>query len=140
MGIKINFFNFFIPQKKLNDERILVGQVWNYITRPGEENSTATVLLIEKDDVIGVIIHIYLNGLNLKNSRNPNGYSTEIRHLPFSIEGFCKSATKLIAIDQPIPDFQNGYNQWRNSFENNKATLFSISIAEAIKYVEEIMN
>ena len=60
-----------VPKDKrdFQDNKFKVGQIWKYNTRQSEEKSTLTILKVEKYDSAGVVIHIYVNGLKLKNSQ-----------------------------------------------------------------------
>jgi hypothetical protein len=69
-------------KRDFQDDKFKVGQIWNYNTRTGEDNSTLTILKVEKYDSAGVVIHIYVNGLKLKNPQRPSGFSDDIGHLP----------------------------------------------------------
>jgi hypothetical protein len=122
------------------DDKFNVGQIWNYNTRPGEENSTLTILKVEKYDSLGIVIHIYVSGLKLKNNQKPGGYTDDIGHLPLSKEAVLKSVTHLVSEHNKLPDFQEGYTTWKTAFNSNKAGIFSIDVSEVVKYVEEVMN
>src|SRR5687768_1711347 len=85
--------------RDFQDDKFKVGQIWNYKTRPGEENSKLTILKVEKYDRVGVVLHIYVDGLKLKNIQKPSGFSDDIGHLPFSIEAVLKSVTTPVSED-----------------------------------------
>src|SRR5687768_16258527 len=68
-----------------------VGQVWSYKTRPNEEQSTFTVVLIERDARLGPIIHISINGLKLTNPVSADMPYDTIAHMPFSEKAIDKS-------------------------------------------------
>jgi len=122
------------------DDKFKVGQIWRFNTRPGEENSTLKILKVEKYDSAGVVIHIYVNGLKLKNPQRPTGFSDDIGHLPLLKDAVLKSVTTLVSEDSKLPDFREGYNNWKEAFDSNKGGIFSIVVSDAIKYVEEAMN
>jgi hypothetical protein len=126
--------------KDFQDDKFKVGQIWKYNTRQDEENSTMTILKVEKYDSVGVVIHVYVNGLKLKSSQGPGGFYDEIGHLPLSKEAILKSVTTLVSEDNELPDFKDGYNDWKEAFDNKKAGIFSIILSDAVKYVEETMH
>lgn len=66
----------------IQDDKFKVGQIWKYNTRTGEDNSTLTILKVEKYDSAGVVIHIYVNGRKVKNPQRPSGFYDDIGHLP----------------------------------------------------------
>jgi len=123
-----------------NDNKFKVGQIWNYKTRLGEENSKLTILKVEKYDSAGIVIHVFLDNLKVKNSDSPNGFSDHIGHLPLSKEAMLKSITTLVSQNNKLPAFQAGYNNWKEAFDSGKGGIFSVEVTDAVKYVEEVMN
>lgn len=126
--------------KDFQDDKFKVGQIWKYNTRQGEENSTLTILKVEKYDSIGLVIHISIDGLKLKNTQEPEEFYHDIQHLPFSREAILTSVKTLVSEDNKLPDYVDGYNNWKESFDKKKAGVFSIAVCDAIKYVEETMH
>jgi hypothetical protein len=122
------------------DEKYKVGQVWKYQTRKGEEKSTLTIVGVEKHKKLGQIINIYVGGLKIKNLNADNGFSDEIQHLPFSKEAIDKSVTKLIGTAKQLPDYKDGYDEWRTAFDNEQAGVFTISVKESIDVMEKTLN
>lgn len=127
-------------KNNFQDDKFKAGQVWNYNTRSGEENSTITILKVEKYEKDGIVIHIYVNRLKVKNPHKPTGFSDEIGHLPLSKEAVLKSVTTLDSDNNKLPDYKEGYNNWKEAFDNNKGGIFSITVQDAVKYVEEAMS
>lgn len=126
------------PKKQNSvDDKFKAGQIWKYNTRVGEENSAIEILKVEKYASEGTVIHIYVNGLKLKNPRRPSGFSDDIGHLPISKEALLKSVTTLVSENNKLPDYQEGYNNWKEAFDNKKGSVFSITVKEAIQYGEE---
>lgn len=122
------------------DNKFKVGQIWNYETRKGEENSKIEILKVEKYEKEGIVIHIYVNGLKIQNPNTPSGISEDVGHLPFSKAAIEKSVTTLVSENNELPDFMEGYKNWKNAFDNNTGGVFSISVKEAVQYVEESMS
>lgn len=122
------------------DDKFKVGQIWDYQNRTGEENSKITILKVEKYHEKEIVIHIYVNGLKIKNELRPNGVSDDIGHLPMSKESLNKSVTKLISENNKLPDFKEGYENWKEAFDNKKGGIFTISVSETVKFVEETMK
>ena len=139
-------FSWFTGCKKqsdksdFQDDKFKVGQIWKYNTRLGEENSTIEILKVEKYDSSGVVIHIYVDGLKVKNPHQLTGFSDKIGHLPLSKDAVLKSVTTLVSEDNKLPDFKKGYSNWKEAFDNNKGGVFSITVQDAVKYVEEAMS
>jgi hypothetical protein len=121
------------------DDKFEAGQSWKYYTRSGEENSTLTILKVEKVNN-ETIIHVALSGLKIKNPHGAEGVSETIDHLPFSKEAVVESVTELINLENQLPDFMEGYKDWKEAFEHGKGGVFTITVKEAVEYVEQTMN
>ena len=111
------------------------GQIWTYKTRPGERPSRLTILRIEpyRDDTA---VHVQVSGLRIRNPAAPDGLSTYITHIPFAERAVNASVLRLVAQGQRLPDFEDGYNEWRRQSEAGRAGIFETSIAEAIDGIE----
>jgi hypothetical protein len=116
-----------------------VGQIWKYETRLNEIDSTFTIVKI--DDINGKrVIHISLSGLKIKSPQAPNGYSDIISHMPFAEEALKEFVVELVGIADELPDFEEGYDQWKEAADKGEAGWFTISIAEAIQVIEDTIN
>lgn len=122
------------------DDKYKVGQIWEYRTRKGEEKSTLIIVGVEKHIKLGTIINIYVGGLKISNPNADNGLSDEIQHLPFSKVAIDKSVTKLIETTKKLPDYKDGYDEWRTAFDNGKAGVFSITVKESIDVMEKTLG
>jgi len=122
------------------DDKFEVGQIWNYETRTGEKNSTIEILKVENYEKSGIVIHIYVSGIKVKNPHKPSGFSDEIGHLPLSKDAVLNSVTTLVSENNKLTDYKDGYNNWKVAFDSNKGGIFSIPVKEAVQYVEEAMN
>ena len=79
-----------------------------------------------------------MKGLKIKIPEG--GTSKEIGHLPFDKETIEKSLTALEGTTDKLPKFMEGYLQWKDAFESEKAGVFTIEIKEAVDFVEKSMN
>lgn len=122
-----------------NDETFKAGQIWEYKTRAGEEASRMIILKTEKTDR-DTIIHISVFNAQIKNPHIEGGIAREIGHLPFARAAIEKSVTKLNSSNNPLPKFLDGYLEWKASFNAGEGGIFTISVKEAVAYVEEAMN
>ena len=120
--------------------RYQVGQVWSYRTRPQEPQATLTVVKVESHPKLGTIVHVSLQGLQMKNPQAPGGYSDTLSHLPMSVEALDKSVIKLLREQDPLPDFQDGYEEWRRAFDKGEAGIFTLTVAEAVGFAETAIN
>ncbi|AHM59263.1 hypothetical protein D770_04980 [Flammeovirgaceae bacterium 311] len=121
------------------DDTFEAGQTWRYHTRNGENNSTLTIVKVEKlkNDTI---IHIALSGLKIKHPLVKSGVSESIDHLPFSKEAILNSVIEQIGSQSQLPDFMEGYVQWKEAYESGNGGIFTITVKEAVGYVEQTMN
>src|SRR5712664_3426093 len=74
-----------------NSSYYKVGQVWRYRTRPGEEASTLTIVKVESEPKLGIIVHVSVSGLKIRSSKSKTGFAENISHLPFAEEAIRSS-------------------------------------------------
>ncbi|SNR34654.1 hypothetical protein [Lutibacter flavus] len=145
MILLFSLFGLFGQNKKkseinLKNFELKSGQIWKYNTRKGEEKSRIIILRVEKYDKGEIVVHIAVKGLKIENSQKESGISEEIGHLPFSNESIIKSLTELESSNNDLPDYLDGYNEWKKAFDSGKGGMFTISINEAVDFVEQSMN
>ena len=108
------------------------GQIWKYNNRPGEEDSTLTILDVEEYEKEEVV-HIRIDGIKMT---LPNGtIADHIKHLPFSAMVLRSSVTRLIGRTPGLPPFLEGYTQWKNAFDAGKAGYWKMPVQEAVEAV-----
>jgi hypothetical protein len=113
------------------EARFRPGQKWSYHTRAGEENSTVIVLKVEDGGAkVGTIVHIAVEDIKL---RTPMRVQTRFPHLPISADALARSVTKLVAERVPLPDFAEGYAQWKQA----QGGVFTIPVALILSSVEQ---
>ena len=115
------------------------GQVWSYQTRDGEEESQLVILRLDADPRLGTIVHVYIDGVSIRNPHAPSGVATEIGHMPFAEAAIDESVVQQVGTRQ-LPDFQEGYDAWREAFDAGRGGVFSIPAAEAVEYMEQALN
>lgn len=125
-------------QQPLQTEKFKVGQIWKYANRDNEDSSTLTILKIEKYDKGDTIIHIRVDGVKIYSPQSATGYSEFIGHLPFSAKAISKSVTKLVGQNNNLPDFSDGYKQWKEAWDNDKGGYWTIDLKEAIEGVDKV--
>jgi hypothetical protein len=117
------------------DPKFHPGQVWEYHTRPREKKSTLTILKIESIPQLGVIVHIRVDKIRLRNcSGGPE--PDKFEHMPFSRDAIDRSVVKLVKDHSDVPNFAEGYAEWREDCGG----IYTISVAEAIQAGEEVFN
>jgi hypothetical protein len=115
-----------------------VGQVWTYDNRENEKNSSILILHIDKEGD-GEIVHVCVRGLSISNPNNPNDMIDEITHMPFRKEALDDSVKNQIGI-QEVPDYSEGYDIWRESYDAEEAGVYSITVGEAVQFMDETIN
>jgi len=116
------------------------GQLWQYLTRPGEEDSCVLINQIEEDPLLGRIFHISVLNVQISNPLAPEGVSTELPHFPVAEETLQRSLTQLLGVRETHPDYLDGYEVWREAFDEGKAGIFSVDVAEIVNIVEQSIN
>ena len=114
----MNDINFFQP-----------AQVWQYDTRSGEETSTLTVLKIDELEA-DAIIHIRIDEIKIS-------HGDHIGHLPFSAAAIESSVTGFVKHLDEVPEFEEGYQQWKQAFETCRAGYWTIPVKEVIEAIAE---
>jgi hypothetical protein len=108
------------------------GQVWAFTPPTNQPNARLTVLRVESGGKLGTIVHVALSGVSYGDGQ------TQIQHLPFAESAVERSVTTLERESGPVPDFAEGYRQWRQAFDAGKGGVFTISVAEAFDSVTSI--
>ena len=143
MILLFSFFGLF-GQNKKNEARNVVelksGQIWKYNTRKGEEKSRVIILKVEDYEKRGQVVHIAVNGIKIKNENIEGGILREIGHLPFDKEALKNSLTELESTTTKLPEFMDGYLQWKEAFDKEKGGIFTIQLSEAVDFVDKAMN
>jgi hypothetical protein len=130
-----------LPKKDVSlrdatDAKFKVGDVWEYTTRQGEEKSTLTILKIDDSPELGLIIHIAVERIKLRNCHggpSPNS----IPHMPFALKALSESVTNKIASKQSLPDYRDGYEEWKAAYLKRKAGIYVIGVSGAVSVAEK---
>ena len=117
-----------------------VGEKWNYRTRLDEEDSVLTVLKVESSQKLGVIVHVSLDGLRIENPSVDGGISQTIGHMPFAEAAIDKSVTTRAASGVPVTADLEPYETWRRNVDAGGAGIFTITVAEAVEFAEQVMS
>lgn len=117
------------PVKKA--PKFKVGQRWEYKTRPGEEKSTLTILKLETE-AEHAIVHIAIEDVHVVNPRADQGFASRVGHAPMAAAALARSVTKLRVSKGKLPEFQEGYDEWKKAHGG----VFTITVAEALATVE----
>jgi hypothetical protein len=119
----------------VQDEKYRPGQIWQYKTRSGEESSTVTILRVESLPTDGVIVHLRVDRIRLKNCTG-GPEPDKFEHMPFAKEAIGRSLIRMLKAASKVPDFENGYKQW----QEDCGGVYTITVAEAIAVAEQTLQ
>lgn len=124
--------------KEVQDAKYKPGQVWSYRTRPNEQKSTITILRVDEMPNAKRIVHIRVEHVQLTNCRGGNAPNT-FEHMPFAKQALDQSVLKVVRTDK-VPDFENGYADWRAAWDAKRAGYYTISVAGALDIAQRNFN
>lgn len=131
-------FSLIAYQKKNMLTKFAAGQVWKYNTRSHESDSRVIVVRVDSDDQeFGNIIHIYVSGVDIPNAEAPGGKTVFIQHMPYEEDSLEQSVTELESDTKDLPDYSDGYKLWKDAFEKGEAGVFTVSVSEAVDFVQQ---
>lgn len=113
-----------------------VGQVWSYESRAQEPESTLQILKIDSISATERYIHIAVKDLKIAKSVDGE-FAETIEHMPMFESSLRNSVLKLVSKKEALPDFEEGYEMWREAFGACNAGAFEVSVAEAVQFVED---
>ncbi len=117
------------------DGKFKVGQRWNYWARPGEEQSTFVVEKIESHPTLGVVMHVGLDDLILKNGKTTQGL---LLHLVLTRDALAESAAKVLEETAPLPPFQPAYEAWKKQVDDTgTAPVISKTLANYLNSLDQ---
>jgi len=125
-----------VTLKESTDEKFKVGDVWEYQTRKGEEHSRITILRVDQSPELGTIIHVAVDNIRLANC-DGGPEPDSIPHMPFARKALRGSVSKKAASDQRLPDYEEGYREWRQAYEQKRAGIYVIGVADAVSVAEK---
>lgn len=118
------------------EKALKVGREWEFKGRPADPKPALVILKIETLPSLGEVVHVSVRGVHIKNPRAPTGSADTLQHLPLSRAAVEKSVTKLLHDSVTIPDYAEGYEQWRRA----RGGAFSTSVREALDFVEKALS
>jgi hypothetical protein len=125
-----------VTLKQITDPKFRVGDVWEYQTRKGEERSRITILRVDDSPEIGTIIHIGVDKVHFANC-NGGPEPDAVPHMPFARKALEASVKKKLASGQPLPSYEDGYQEWRGAYAQKHAGVYVVSIADAVSGAEK---
>lgn len=125
-----------VTLKEIADEKFRVGDVWEYQTRQGEEHSRITILRVDESPELGTIVHVGVDNVRLANCHG-GPEPDSIPHMPFARKALEESVSKKVASGQPLPDYEEGYREWREAYEQKRAGIYVVSVGGAVSVAEK---
>jgi len=122
--------------KDATDPKFRVGDVWEYKTRPGEEHSRLTIVKIDNSAELGLIVHVAVDSLTWKDCQN-NPLPESVPHMPFARKALDMSLTNRVATTQSLPDYHNGYEEWKAAYSKKRAGIYLIAVRDAVSVAEK---
>jgi len=119
----------------VDDAKYKPGQIWSYKTRASESSSTITILRVETLPKAGIILHIRIDGIRLKNCAGGPSPTT-IQHAPFTKAAIDMSVTRMLRNSAELPDFEDGYRDWLG----HCGGVYTIAVAEMVRADEATFN
>ena len=108
-----------------------VGQVWKYETRKDEDDSRVIILKLERDDVLGTIVHVHVTEIRFDPNSSASG---AIGHLPYQEAALVDSLVELDPTRTEFPDFEEGHRVWRAAFDREEAGAFTVPLRDAVEF------
>jgi len=128
-----------VTLKETTDQKFRAGDVWEYQTRKGEERSRITILRIDDSPELGIIVHIGVNNVHFANCHG-GPEPDAVPHMPFARKALEVSVKKKLASDQPLPSYEDGYQDWRDAYAQKHAGVYVVSVAEAVSVAEKTFS
>jgi hypothetical protein len=113
-----------------------VGQEWRFRARAQDPDPRLVIDRLETLPKVGDVVHVSIRGVRIRNPRAPGGYSDTIGHMPFSRAAVESSITTLLQESVALPDFEEGYQEWRKA----QGGVFTVSVLEGLEFMEKTLN
>jgi hypothetical protein len=99
-----------------------------------------TVLKVEPHPKLGAIVHVRIEGVWIRSPRAPDGVSRVMGHMPYAEGALARSVVAMVSSSGEVPSFDEGYNIWKKAFDQDKAGVWTMPLAECIAAMEQAMN
>lgn len=116
-----------------------VGQSWTYRTRPGEEASRVAIRRIDIEPEDGEVFHVSILGVKLRNHRLPGGIQPAMHHAAASRASLDASLLEPDGQADAEEHWRDGYDVWRQAYDNGDAGIFDLPLADVLGYIERVV-
>lgn len=117
----------------------VVGQSWTYRTRPGEEASRVAIRRIDIEPEDGEVFHVSILGVKLRNHRLPGGIQPAMHHAAVSRASLDASLLEPDGQADAEVNWRDGYDVWRQAYDNGDAGIFDLPLADVLGYIERVV-
>ncbi|NII56338.1 hypothetical protein [Luteibacter sp. SG786] len=117
----------------------VVGQSWTYRTRPGEEASRVAIRRIDIEPEDGEVFHVSILGVKLRNHRLPGGIQPAMHHAVVSRASLDASLLEPDGQADAEENWRDGYDVWRQAYDNGDAGIFDLPLADVLGYIERVV-
>jgi hypothetical protein len=116
-----------------------VGQAWTYRTRPGEQASRVAIRRIDIEPDDGEVFHVSILGVKLRNHRLPGGLQSAMNHAAVSRASVDASLLEPDGDADADESWRDGYDVWRQAYDNGDAGIFDLPLADVLGYIEMVV-
>jgi hypothetical protein len=116
------------------------GGEYSFAGRSVDPGARFIVLHVDSHPKDGNIVHVAIHGIKIKNPQAPTGFAENVQHLPIAEAALEKSGPKLIRAGAPVPEFKEAYQLWRKPFDQGKAGIWTMPLAECLEAMEQSLN
>lgn len=122
------------------NERYQVGQRWRCQGRTADEQPLLLINEISTHPRGGLIYHVSLQQLKVRNPRTPGQLLTEMAYLPVAVQTLDHSGMTLLD-QQPVnPAYREGRQQWQAAFDAGNAAVYGNTVAAIVHLIEKQLN
>lgn len=115
------------------------GQVWQYKTRDQDKGSKLYIVKVTKLKTDEYAYNIALDRLNLVNHAVDGGVQHDLPHLPVSKSSLDQSVIKQLVPSASPENWQEGYQQWKDAYDAQKAGIFTVPVKEVVHMLQQVI-
>lgn len=122
------------------DDRYHVGQRWQCQGRTADNPPLLLINEISTHPRGGLIYHISLQDIRVRNPRTPGKLLTEMAYLPVAVQTLEHSGLQLRDIQPINPAYQEGRQQWQAAFDAGNAAVYGNTVAAIVHLIEKQLH
>ena len=111
-----------------------VGQIWSVTGREKDPDPKLLVLKVERGPAIGEVVFVAVSGVKIC---LPNGQCGDVfSPLAMSKRAVDRSVKDQVGRSDKLPDFEKGYQFWKEGRAKGAAVTIDVPLAEALDQIE----